>query len=146
MGKWTEAAIKKRRVYDTAVGYLTDEQALTVKELYRDWDDLVADGKEVPLGTRFVHNGKLYKTNQEKYQFVAHYIPGSTGTESLFTVLDETHSGSIEEPIPYDGNMELEEGKYYSQNGVIYKCTRSTGTAVYHALTDLVGIYVETTG
>ena len=39
--------------------------------------------------------------------------------------------------------MALEEGKYYSQDGVIYKCTRSTGQAVYANLSDLIGIYVE---
>ena len=39
--------------------------------------------------------------------------------------------------------MELIEGKYYSQNGVVYLCTRSTGQAVYHNLSDLVGIYVQ---
>lgn len=39
--------------------------------------------------------------------------------------------------------MALEEGKYYSQDGVTYKCTRSTGQAVYANLSDLIGIYVE---
>lgn len=28
-------------------------------------------------------------------------------------------------------------------NGVIYLCNRSTGQAVYNALADLVGLYVE---
>lgn len=28
-------------------------------------------------------------------------------------------------------------------NGVTYRCTISTGQAVYHALSDLVGLYVE---
>lgn len=39
--------------------------------------------------------------------------------------------------------MELFEGKYYTQNSIVYICTRSTGTAVYHALSNLVGLYVE---
>lgn len=143
MGKWTEAAIRQREVYDTAVSYLSDEEALTVKTVYRTWDDLVKDGKTLPLGSRFLHGDKLFKVAQAEHTFVSHYVPGSTGTESLFTVIDESHAGSLSDPIPYDGNMELEENKYYSQNGVIYKCTRSTGTAVYHALADLVNIYVE---
>lgn len=143
MGKWTDAAIKQRKVYDTAVSYLTDEQALTVKSVYRQWESLVDEGVTVPTGTRFVYGDKLFKTIQAEYTFVSHYVPGSVGTESLFTVIDETHAGAVEDPIPYDGNMELEEGKYYSQNGVIYKCTRATGAPVYHALVDLVGLYVE---
>lgn len=39
--------------------------------------------------------------------------------------------------------MELEEEKYYSQDGVTYLCTRDTGIPVYNPLADLVGIYVE---
>ena len=34
-------------------------------------------------------------------------------------------------------------GKYYTQDGVLYKCTRDTGNPVYHALSALVGTYVE---
>lgn len=29
------------------------------------------------------------------------------------------------------------------QNGVVYRCTRDSGTALSHALRDLVGLYVE---
>lgn len=143
MGKWTEAAIRQRGVFDIACSYLTDEQALTVKSAYRKWEDLVADGNAVAIGTRFVYGDKLFKTTQDGYTFVSHYIPGSTGTESLFTAIDESHSGTISDPIPYDGNMELESGKYYSQNGVIYVCNRNSESPVYHALTELVGLYVE---
>ena len=43
----------------------------------------------------------------------------------------------------YNGNMELLSSKYYTQSGQTYHCTRDTGTAVYHPLAELVGIYVE---
>lgn len=33
--------------------------------------------------------------------------------------------------------------KYYTQNGALYLCNRDTVNPVYHALADLVGIYVE---
>ena len=49
----------------------------------------------------------------------------------------------MEDPIPYNGNMELTAGLYYSQDGVIYLCNRDTGIPVYNALADLVGNYVE---
>lgn len=48
-----------------------------------------------------------------------------------------------DDPIPYCGNMALESGKYYSQDGKVYKCTRDTGNPVYNALSELVGLYVE---
>ena len=62
---------------------------------------------------------------------------------SLWEYINETHDGSKYDPIPYDGNMELSEGLHYMQDGVLYRCTRSTGQPVYHALEELVGLYVE---
>lgn len=41
-------------------------------------------------------------------------------------------------------NGALENGKYYTQDGATYLCTRDTGNPVYNALADLVGIYVDT--
>lgn len=58
-------------------------------------------------------------------------------------MIDETYAGTAEDPIPYSGNMALENGKYYSQDGVIYLCNRDTEIPVYQDLKDLVGIYVE---
>ena len=62
---------------------------------------------------------------------------------ALWTEICETHAGTLDDPIPYSGNMALEAGKYYSQSGAVYLCTRDTVNPVYNALADLVGIYVE---
>lgn len=48
-----------------------------------------------------------------------------------------------EHPIAYNNNMALEQGKYYAQDGVVYRCTRDTVNPVYNDLKYLVGIYVE---
>ena len=66
-----------------------------------------------------------------------------TGTESLWDRSDETHDGTKYAPIPYSGSMALENGKYYTQDGVTYLCNRDTGSPVYHPLSELVGLYVE---
>lgn len=119
---------------------LTDEQALTVKAIYPLWEKII--GQTVRKDYKFQYADKLYKTIQDNLLIQEQYIPGE-GTESLYTVIDETHAGTQEDPIPYDGNMELENGKYYSQDGVIYLCNRDTEIPVYQDLKDLVGIYVE---
>jgi hypothetical protein len=49
----------------------------------------------------------------------------------------------MEDPIPYTPPMEIFEGKYYTQYDVLYKCIRSSGTALNHDLYDLKGMYVE---
>lgn len=118
---------------------LTDEQALTVKAIYPQWRDVI--GQTVEQGFKFLYNDVLYKTIQDNLLIQEQYIPGES-TESLYAVIDETHAGTLEDPIPYAGNMALENGKYYSQDGVIYLCTRDTEIPVHQDLADLVGIYV----
>ncbi len=121
---------------------LDDAQALTVKAIYPQWQEVI--GQTVKQGFKFLHNDILYKVIQpDGLTIQEQYIPGE-GTESLCAVIDETHAGTQEDPIPYSGNMALENGKYYSQDGVIYLCNRDTEIPVYQELKDLVGIYVET--
>lgn len=117
----------------------SDLDALAVKDIYPAWDSLI--GQTVNVDFKLTHDGKLYKVIQS-HTIQADWIPG-VGTESLYTVIDEGHAGTLDDPIPYDGNMELTEGLYYSQDGVTYRCTRNSGQPVYHALSDLVGLYVE---
>ena len=120
-----------------------DQTALRMREYYPDFDELVKrkfTAKDADY--KFRYGDTLYKTAQPNIAFVAHYPPG-VGTESMYTRIDETHDGSEYDPIPYDGNMALENGKYYMQGDVIYLCTRDTGNPVYNALADLVGLYVE---
>lgn len=119
---------------------LDDAQALNVKAIYPQWQEII--GQTVAMGFKFQHGEKLYKTIQDNLLIQEQWIPGE-GTESLYTVIDETHAGTQEDPIPYDGNMALENGKYYSQDGAIYLRNRDTEIPVYQELKDLVGIYVE---
>lgn len=38
--------------------------------------------------------------------------------------------------------MAMESGKYYTQSGMTVLCNRGAGNPVYHALAELVGLYV----
>ena len=141
MGKWHEEAKRMKPFIQKGIQTLDDADALEIKTAYPEWKNLI--GVTVKAGFKFQHNGKLFKTRQPEYTFVEIYEPGTPGTESLFEVINETHAGTLDDPIPYSGNMELEEGKYYSQNGKVYLCTRNTEIPVYSDLSALVGIYVE---
>lgn len=118
-----------------------DADAVTVKNLYPEYTDCI--GKTVSKGFKMNHEGVLYKVIQPSLLIQEQYVPGEIGMESLYTVIDEVHQGTMEDLIPYSGNMELESGKYYKQNNIVYRCTRNTEQPVYHNLSDLVGIYVE---
>jgi hypothetical protein len=137
-------AVKLRGVIEKTAQYIeNDAEALEAKNLYPTWDELVA--KKVTaekIGFKFRYGGSLYKTIQPNISFVSHYVPG-VGTESLFARIDEAHVGTEDDPIPYSGNMALENGKYYTEGGKVYRCTRDTVNPVYNSLSALVGLYVE---
>lgn len=115
-----------------------DNTALRMMEFYPDW----AAGVDYPVGYKVQHGGKLWRCKDPGHTSQAGWEP-STATASLWEEICETHDGTLADPIPYDGNMALESGKYYIQDYVIYRCTRDTGNPVYNPLAELVGIYVE---
>ena len=133
----TRAKAKQlRQLIEQLAVTLDDETALTGVELFPIW----TIDRVYAVGDKVQRNGKLWRCIQ------AH--TSQTGWEpenaaSLWTEICESHAGTLEDPIPYNGNMALESGKYYSQDGKVYRCTRDTGNPVYNALSELVGLYVE---
>lgn len=110
-------------------------------------DEGFKEGDTVKKRDKFTYNGKLWAVLQD-HTIMPHYYP-SDNTASLYVEVTEDYNeageelGTLENPIEYSGNMVLENGKYYSQDGVTYLCNRDTINPVYHALKDLVGFYVE---
>ena len=116
-----------------------DNTALRMVEFYPEW----ASHMDYAVGFKVQRSGKLWRRVQ------AH--ASQTGwepenTPALWTEICETHAGTLDDPIPYSGNMALESGKYYIQDYVIYLCNRGTINPVYNPLADLVGLYVEVAG
>lgn len=137
---YIENARKLRPIVERAMQSIDGNDALAAKMLYPKFDDII--GKSVKQGFKFVYNDKLWSVVQPELTIGEHYRPG-VGTESLYAEVCETHAGTLEDPIPYDGNMALEIGKYYIQNYEIYLCNRDSVNPVYNPLSELVGIYVE---
>lgn len=119
---------------------LTDKQALSVKNLYPEWSTFI--NSKLEKDYKILYQNKLYKVRQT-IETVLENQPPSINTAALYEEINESNKGTLEDPIPYNNNMELFEGKYYSQSGVVYKCTRNTEQAVYHDLSALIGLYVE---
>lgn len=119
---------------------LTDDESLKVKDMYPQWSEFI--NQSLAQGMKVQYGDKLYKVRQD-IATVLENQPPSIDTAALYEEIVESHEGTLEDPIPYNNNMALEEGKYYSQDGITYLCTRSTGQAVYNNLSNLVGIYVS---
>lgn len=118
-----------------------DQTALSGMELYPKW----AVGIAVSVGDRYQYNGKLYKCVQA-HTTQADWTPDVT--RALWTVIDVTHAGTIDDPIPAVAGMEYVYGKYYVEGETIYVCKRTGeaegGTIVLQFLpSQLVGQYFE---
>lgn len=119
---------------------ITDEEALKRPLLVYPWDTYV--GKALAKGQVVSHDGKLWRVRQD-VAAVLENQPPSLDTAALYEVIEVEPAGTQDDPIPYTPPMEIFNGKYYTQGGVLYKCTRDSGQALTHNLSDLVGLYVE---
>lgn len=120
---------------------LNDNDALSLIDMYPTFDETV--GKPLGIGFKLQYGGKLYKVIQA-HTAQADWKPSET--HALFGLVTESHAGTLEDPIPYERMMILEQGKYYTQYGVTYKCV--TGSVVgYNAdLTELLSLLEKVKG
>ena len=120
--KQAEDARKMEAPVKLALSYLSDEQATTVKELFPEFESLI--GQSLAKGFRLKYQADLYKTAQDIEKVQDIYKPGDVGTESLYTHIDNAHTGTLDDPIPAQRNMEYIKGKYYTENNQIYLMSR----------------------
>lgn len=133
-----EHALKLRQMILKAVLSLSDDDAYDVPELFPKWK---VNHLYDTIGERLQYVGKLYRVKQA-HTSQADWTPDIS--TSLYDEVAAPGQGDTpDNPIPYNNNMELFEGKYYSQYDVTYVCIRNTGTTVYNDLSALVGLYVE---
>ena len=113
-----------------------DNTAMRMKQFYPAW----AENTAYSVGYKVQYGGKLWRAIQPHTSLTG-WEP--VNVPSLWEQINETHSGTLDDPIPYNGNMALENGKHYIQNFTIYLCNRDTVNPVYNPLSELVGLYVE---
>ena len=128
---------KLKQLVQTQVAQQTDEEALENIELFPTWQSKL--GIQVNQGERLYFDDKLYKVLQT-HTPQDDWRPDATASLYVQVVADD--SGTESNPIEYQLNMELVEGKYYTEDSVKYRCIRSLAQSVWH-LADLVGNYVE---
>ena len=128
-------AIRLRSIVEQAAQSLPDNVAVTAKMFYPAWEE----GAAYRVGEKVQRNGNLWRVVQAHTSQTG-WEPENTA--SLWEQINETHSGTIDDPIPYEGNMALEKGKYYMQDYEIYLCIRDSDMPVYHALKELENLYV----
>lgn len=136
---YTEDVVAKiKNLLREKVSEQTDEEALENIELFPTWQSKI--GVQVEQGERLYYDDKLYKV-QQTHTPQEDWRPDATASLYVQIVI-ESEQGTIDNPIAYEVNMELVEGKYYTEDGVKYLCVRALAQSVWH-LADLVGNYVE---
>ena len=120
---------------------LTDDQALSVMNLYPEWSEFI--GKNITKGIKIKYNDKLFKVVQN--HLVQEQYPPSIDTASLYVEIIENHAGTQDDPIPYpeDGNMIIYNGKYYIEDEIVYLCIRDSEQPLYTKLANLINNYVQ---
>lgn len=125
-----------RSIIEKASASLDDTDALEAVELFPVW----AADTAYTADERIRYGDNLYRVVQS-HTSQSDWTPDAT--PALYAEVAKPGDGTKDNPIPYSGNMALENGKYYIQDGVEYLCIRDTVNPVYNALADLVGLYVE---
>lgn len=127
-----------RAMTEAAAQYLPDDKAGDKAILFPAW----APGVSYALDDRRCYGDKLYKCRQA-HTSQAGWEPDKT--PAMWAVIDVTHTGTLEDPIPAAENMEYTQGLYYldPQDGKTYLCARSTGQPVAYLPHALVGTYFE---
>ena len=137
-----------RMAIETAVISLPDEQAAETPSLSQPW----TVGEQVAVGDRryYAPTGLLYKVIQG-HTTQADWTPDAA--PALWVVVDVTHAGTVEDPIPAAKGMDYIYGKYYRdpEDGKIYLCKR-TGEEdggvinLQYLPHELIGQYFEAVG
>ena len=130
-----------RLAIEAAVTSLPDGEAADTPSLFQPW----TPGEAVEVGDRRYYAPRLYKAVQA-HTTQADWTPDVT--PALWAVVDVTHAGTAEDPIPAARGMEYEYGLYYldTEDGKVYRCERTGeaegGTIILHYLPhELIGQY-----
>lgn len=119
------------------VSELTDDEAKKVPALFPLWET----EKAYAVGDRVWYQSSLYKCVQ------AHTSQSTWNPKdavSLWANVSEESQeadGSREHPYQWEQGMTSYNGKYYTENGILYLCTRDSGAPLYHPIASLINLY-----
>lgn len=153
MVQTTAEARAYRQQIERLAAYAPEEEAIKIPTAYPVWSgDSVSyssgdDGNPQSKVRGQINPDILYKC-------VTSHVSQSNWEPSivpaLWVAIDETHPGTIDDPIPAARGMEYFKDKYYlDPNGKTYLCTRDrdddpgSGIILQYLPSELVGVYFE---
>lgn len=150
MVKTVEEARAYRKKFEDLAAYAPAELAVKAPTAYPQWSGegvAYTDGSGAEPQSKVRYEGQLYKcvtAHQSQAAWTPQAVP------ALWVAIDETHAGTIDNPIPAARGMEYYKDKYYlDPNGKIYLCIRDrddapgSGIVLQYLPSELVGVYFE---
>lgn len=142
MGKRLEAALKVKPILQKGAQSLSDDEALDVKGIYAEWEA----GVSVKVHEKRLYNNKLYRCRQG-HTTQADWTPDIS--PDLWEIINESHAGTIDDPIPAERSMNYTYFLYYldPEDGLTYLCqygdTQTQGTVTLAYLPHEVPTYFK---
>lgn len=101
---------------------MTDNQALTMPDLFPTWEQVLEEGQRLKKDAIINDGGTLYRVVQDNTTPQAGQPPHGEGMLAVYRPIDKSHEGTADDPIPWIYGMDCHEGTYYSYNGKTYLC------------------------
>ena len=121
---------------------LTDDEAKKVPALFHLWTDH-KQGDSIAAGVREWYKESLYKCITP-HNWQSDWAP-DVATSLWANVSEEAQEadGSREHPYAWEQGMTSYNGKYYTEEGVLYLCIRDSGNPLYFPISSLIGTYFQ---
>ena len=111
------------KLYVQAATDVPDETALEMPDLFKTWEEVLAEVKTVAENSIINDGGTLYRVVSPGGVLPqAHQPPHGEGMLAVYRPIDTVHAGTQEDPIPWVYGMDCTNGLYYSYSATVYLC------------------------
>lgn len=127
-----KALLKSSDIALQASPNISDEDAIFVEDKMPMWQE----GKKYTLNQIVKHNGRLYRISQQEVTAQANQQPDSIGMLAVYRPIGKElpgdNLGTLENPIPFEYGMDVDNGKYYSYENKVYLAEADMKTCVWY--------------
>ena len=124
----TQAAAK---LYVQAIDTTIDDvTALSMPDFFKTWQEVLNEGKELAANRIINKDGTLYRVVQAVNP-AEMQPPDAEGMLAVYRPIQDGHTGTADDPIPYIYGMDTTEGSYYRYDNKIYLCNSTMTPCVW---------------
>ena len=128
-----------KELAQTQVEALTDDEAKKVPALFPLWET----EKAYAVGDRVWYQASLYKCVQAHTSQSAWNPKDAVSLWANVSEESQEADGSREHPFAWESGMTSYNGKYYTEEGILYLCIRDSGNPLYFPISSLIGTYFQ---